>query len=310
MNLHRTLRNHVDDNTNINMNGVYMIYHISKPHFVYIGSTFRTHKKECKKGMYGRWIEHMSLIRKNKHHSIKLQRLVNKYGIEGLRFKSIYPCEECLEQEIRDKELELINFYDSFNEGLNCSSDTIHPSMSEESKLKSSERMKINNPMKCEITKAKMIESKYENVIEPVLVFNKEGLLIGEFKSTKFVAEFLNRDGTNVFRACIGEYKSCADHIIIYKKDYTIELLNEKLLKLKTKKKISKESILNRSLKQIKKVRLYNSKYDETFDSIKEAGKVLDLDVAAISKCCNGIQKSTKGFNCEFVIDCGSSKCG
>ena len=46
------------------------------------------------------------------------------------------------------------------------------------------------------------------------------------------------------------------------------------------------------------------------FKSIKEASDTLSLDTGAISKCCNGIQKSTKGFTCEFVLDCGSSACG
>ena len=73
---------------------------------------------------------------------------------------------------------------------------------------------------------------------------------------------------------------------------------------------MSKDSVLKRALTQSKKVRVYNLKYDETFKSIKEASDTLSLDTGVISKCCNGIQKSTKGFNCEFVLDCGSSKCG
>ena len=173
--------------------------------------------------------------------------------------------------------------------------------MSEAAKLKSSERMKKNNPMKCEIAKNKMVKSRYRNVIEPVLMFNKEGLLVKEFKSTKFAAEFLNRDVTNVFRACTGEFKSCADHIIIYKKDYTVELLAEKLLKIKTKTKMPKEAVLKRALTQSKKVRIYNDTYNETFKSMTEASDTLDIDRGAISRCCNGLQKTTKGFTCEFV---------
>ena len=301
MRLHKTLKRHIDNLENIDKNGVYMIYHISKPHFVYIGSTYRTISKQCKKGIYGRWIEHFSKLKSKNHHSIKLQNLINKYGIEGLRFKVIFHCEECDLLEIREREQYYINEYDSFNNGLNCTPDVSGTYISELNRLNSSIRMKLNNPMKNEISKEKRIKSLYENYIEPVLLFTLEGNLVGEFKSTRFAAEFLKRDVTNIFRACSGEFKQCNNHIVIYKKDYTINLLNEKINRVNKRREVSLKTKEKISLSQLKRVRVSNESFEQIFESIKEAGETLNLDRGAISRCCNGKQKSVKGYYCEFL---------
>lgn len=302
MNLYKVLKNKIDDLTDVSKNGVYMIYHTSKPDKVYIGSTFRTHHKKCRKGIYGRWIEHHSRLINDTHHSIKLQRFINKYGIDGLRFRVLWTCDDCLESEIRKLELEKINEYDSFKKGFNCSDETFHPSMSEKARLKSSERMKSKNPMKNKNTVKKMIETSYKNrVFEPVLVFTKTGKLVGEFKSITLAAEYLKRDYTNVFRACKGEVKTCADHIIIYKHEYNIELLDQRMGKINTRKKMSPESIKKRALSQSKKVRIYKDDFEEIFESILSASKKLKLDQGAVSRCCRGEYEQTKGYKCEFV---------
>ena len=100
MRLYSRLKNYIEDFTNISKNGVYRIYHIDKPHLSYIGSTCREHKKQCKKGCYGRWVEHITLLSKNKHHSKYLQNVVNKYGILGIRFEILLDMEGKSQKEI------------------------------------------------------------------------------------------------------------------------------------------------------------------------------------------------------------------
>lgn len=65
------------------ISGIYKIQSIIKPERFYIGSavSFRD-----------RWSSHISRLRKNKHHSPRLQAHFNKYGIEDLVFIIVEPC--------------------------------------------------------------------------------------------------------------------------------------------------------------------------------------------------------------------------
>jgi group I intron endonuclease len=63
--------------------GIYKIQSISHPERFYIGSTCHFKKRKN---------NHFILLRKNKHHSIKLQNNYNKYGESDLVFKIIELC--------------------------------------------------------------------------------------------------------------------------------------------------------------------------------------------------------------------------
>jgi len=63
--------------------GIYKIQSIIKPERIYIGSA---------NNMDNRWWVHLNDLRKNKHHSIQLQRHYNKYGEADLVFIIIEPC--------------------------------------------------------------------------------------------------------------------------------------------------------------------------------------------------------------------------
>lgn len=70
--------------------GVYKITHIKYPQRLYIGSTAVS---SYHSGLYRRWWRHFYELRTKTHCNIKLQRVVNKYGLEGLRFEIIEICE-------------------------------------------------------------------------------------------------------------------------------------------------------------------------------------------------------------------------
>lgn len=72
--------------------GVYMIRSLVKPNRFYIGSAA---------SILQRWNAHKSDLKKNSHHSIKLQRHFNKYGSHDLVFSVIWLCsrENILEEE-------------------------------------------------------------------------------------------------------------------------------------------------------------------------------------------------------------------
>lgn len=80
--------------------GVYKIYHEYNPSIIYIGSTSRTTNKKYQSGFYNRWKSHLNLLKNSKHNSKYLQNIVNKYGIEGIRF-AIVEVVECLDNCIR-----------------------------------------------------------------------------------------------------------------------------------------------------------------------------------------------------------------
>jgi len=81
--------------------GIYKIYHNSFPNNIYIGSAASTNFRNCNKGFYGRWKSHISDLKLKKHHSKYLQRVVNKYGINNLKFEILELCEplECIIKE-------------------------------------------------------------------------------------------------------------------------------------------------------------------------------------------------------------------
>lgn len=72
--------------------GIYKIQSRVKPERCYVGSAVDMDK---------RWRQHESDLRRNKHHSTKMQRHCNKYKIEDLLFEMLLSCpkEELIEKE-------------------------------------------------------------------------------------------------------------------------------------------------------------------------------------------------------------------
>lgn len=99
--------------------GVYKIYHVEyKPEeVVYIGSTSVKRGNTIRQGFRLRWLTHLKDLKQKSHCNSYLSNIVNKYGIEGLRFEIVEVCEpdECIE-----KEQYWIDYYDSYNKGYNA----------------------------------------------------------------------------------------------------------------------------------------------------------------------------------------------
>lgn len=78
--------------------GVYMIYHVKYPDKYYIGSASSTKKYG---GFYLRFRSHYSYLKNKNHCNSKLQHVVNKYGLAGIRFLTIETCppELCIGME-------------------------------------------------------------------------------------------------------------------------------------------------------------------------------------------------------------------
>jgi group I intron endonuclease len=97
----------------ISISGVYQIVNLINGKR-YIGSS---------KNIKSRWKEHLDKLNKNKHYNIHLKNSWNKYGKENFKFEII---EECLENDLADKEQYWIDYYRSYerNYGYNLSKNT------------------------------------------------------------------------------------------------------------------------------------------------------------------------------------------
>jgi hypothetical protein len=84
----------------------------------YIGST-SVFSDKIVKGFLKRWICHCHLLNVNKHHSIKLQNHVNKYGIEDLEFVIIEIVVDPL--LCATKEKYWLDYYNAYHNGFNSS---------------------------------------------------------------------------------------------------------------------------------------------------------------------------------------------
>jgi group I intron endonuclease len=86
--------------------GIYQIKSSVNPKRVYIGSAINIEV---------RWGKHLERLRKNKHHSIKLQNHYNKYGESDLEFSILLGCDK--EDLIKTEQY----FIDSYKPFFNCS---------------------------------------------------------------------------------------------------------------------------------------------------------------------------------------------
>ena len=71
-----------------------------------------------------RWRQHLSTLKNNKHHSVKLQNSVNKYGLDNFKFDVI---EECAKDMLLQREQYYLELFNSFNDGYNCSMNSTNP---------------------------------------------------------------------------------------------------------------------------------------------------------------------------------------
>ena len=78
--------------------GVYSIKHSHYPNYLYVGSTAVS---SYHTGLYRRWWRHFYELKTKTHCNMKLQRVVNKYGLDGLSFEILEICtpEDCLLKE-------------------------------------------------------------------------------------------------------------------------------------------------------------------------------------------------------------------
>jgi hypothetical protein len=183
--------------------GIYSIHHKHDPTKLYVGSTSKTKKSNRKThhGFYKRFYDHVRSLKMNLHHSIHLQNIVNKYGIEGIVFQILEVCEGLSKNDIFKKE----QFYIDKLKPVYNSFSTVHPQgryWTKEDKNKASQRMRGKS----------LPEFVYEKIKKPIYQLTIDGKLIKKFNSKTEASQLLKIDNSSISNCALGKRKSAGGY--------------------------------------------------------------------------------------------------
>ena len=143
--------------------GIYKIESLSNPYRIYIGSAVDINK---------RWITHLWSLRRNKHHSQKLQRHYNKYGELDFKFIDILRCKP---EELLNIEQYLLDFYKPYFNNCKIAGSSLGIRHSEEFRQKCRNRAGEKRKPRSPETRFKIGETRRERNIVP-WNYNKKGV--------------------------------------------------------------------------------------------------------------------------------------
>jgi group I intron endonuclease len=179
----------------IHKTGVYKIYHINKPNIYYIGSA--TSIRKWRKGFKERWKKHLTSLNTKTHHSIYLQNVINKYGIDGIRFEIL---EFCSPDMCLNSEQKWLDFYKPFKQnGYNT--------------------CKIaGNTLGYRFPEYKKTNKK------PIVQYSLEGVFIKDWSSLHSASRSLKIDVNSIKDCCKKRFKQAGGYIFRYKDDKDLSI--------------------------------------------------------------------------------------
>jgi group I intron endonuclease len=260
------LLNHVFDVSlldNLTKLGIYKITHLSKKDIFYIGSASGTFNgKKCQKGFYRRFLEHLHFLEHNKHTSKYLQNVVNKYGIEGIRFEIL----EIVDTDDRKIILEKEQYYlDALKPAYNSSTTARCPTVP----FTEERKKHISNLLKGR----KLPDHVYDIKRKPVFQFTKKGVLVKRYDSGTQAAKETNIDRGSINNAALGKKPSAGGYLWSFNSSITI-----------TEKEVIQQFDLDGNL-------------INTYSTLEEVLKILNITSrTAIKNACKGKQYQAYGF--------------
>ena len=185
---------HIEDLSKI---GVYCIYHEDKPNRLYIGSTAKTSADRIShNGFYKRFYDHLRSLKKDKHHAKYLQNTVNKYGIEGVKFKILQICDNHTEKDIRSLEQEYLDKLQPVYNTLK----TVYPAGRKWTK---EEREKQRQKMKGKA----LPKTAYKKIAVACKQLTKDGALFKEYSTIQEAADATGIDRASISKVMSGKRK-------------------------------------------------------------------------------------------------------
>ena len=251
--------------------GIYeIINNITKD--IYIGSSVNLSNRKSR---------HFRDLEKNIHHSIILQRAVDKYKIENFDFIILEYCDKndllIREQYYLDTLFPLYNI-------LKNAGNSLGHIVTEETKIKHRKYALKNN--------VRPPESTWKDRQQSVYMLNKKTLeIIKEFDSLSSACRYIGKENTfvsTISSCCHNKRFSAFGYRWVFNTE-DIELLREK------KPLIAWNKGLKINNKKNKKVKQYDMKgnFIKEFNSVKEAEQFFGK---GISNCALGRSKSSNGY--------------
>jgi group I intron endonuclease len=199
--------------------------------------------------------------------------------------------EECYLEQLDNKEIYWIKFYNTVCNGLNCTYGGEGGSKSSETKIKISKSMKGKNDWSV---------GGYNR--KAIFQYTLDGEFIKEWDNASLPQV------NNISQCAQGKNKSAGGYIWIYTKDFTPQLLENKVNNCKTNNNLGKSKSLTH-IKNISKgkygvykkgktILQYNLKGDfiKEWESIKLSSKTLNIPRSSISSNLNQRYKSAGGY--------------
>lgn len=267
--------------------GIYKITNIIT-NKIYIGSAMN---------IYERYINHISMLRNNSHHSIHLQRAFNKYGENNFTFEII---EQCEENELISREQYYLNtllFAQEF--------------------IKNGDKRFIKlgyniKPSAGSNKGYKMTDEQIFNILEKhgrrIYAIDVNGNIVKEFISIKYAKEYfsLNSSGPILLSCKTRQLTKVLPQIgFLYKDDYYEGYIPNKIT-------LSRKNNLNYTGETLKKpIHVYTTTGDfiETFSSHSECANKYNINPANLQRKINKINKkrmrNSKTLDLIFLNDKG-----
>lgn len=282
---------------------------------IYIGQTIKTLRE--------RLLEHKRDSKRLKHRNIAFYNAINKYGFDNFNWCII---DSGLSKgELDEKEVYWINFYKSYihhndSNGYNStlggdglygykpSIETIKKQVesrkwyrhSEKTKKKQSESHKGRK--KSEKHKENLSKSRIGRFAgeehprsKAVVQLSLNGGFIAEYETVTDGAKSVNGSTTKISRCCAG-LSRCRSHkgfIWLYKDDYNINTINDRVLIIENK-------TIGRATRSIIQLDI-NGSYLREFSSIKDSVEFIGGSKKGVIDCCKGRREQYKGFKWVYA---------
>lgn len=277
------------------INGVIYKY-VSPSNKIYIGQTI--YEKERRKAF---------LRADRRYAGPKIENARKKYGPENFQYTIIFRVESTNKNEVREilnqKEKEFIQLFDSINNGYNLDEggayvDSQHTKpQSEETKKKRAESVQKYWETH---ERPKLSEESKQSIINklsiPILQYTIQGDFVKEWKSCKEAGKILDIKPSLINKVCNKHNKCCREFIFFFKSEYP------DIPKHIDTSYLGKLASDPNRYKDGKSRKVYQFELDgtliNTFNSVKEAAKLLGYAESTLGKYCrgknNGIYKNYK----------------